>query len=354
MEAKKANIKAALSQLSTFLEPYLPIVKTHMVHFYTEKVWDNLNATLQTDVMALTDIQLLELPNDYLNIKAVKPLHIGPGLLQLMEGISQHTLDSLKVLDNLSNVWQQMGIKPLSSLIDFDKFMNAKKSHEVSALCDVIASFANYTESKLVLDLGCGKGALASMLSLNHGLYVSGIDAVGFNVHAEEGRQSKLQKSFKSQVKKSRMCEDYEKTDLSLRFHRTTLYLSNNFDIRPLIGECNQHFDQSFRNVGLVGLHTCGNLASTSLQLFVNSPKARFLCNVGCCYHLLDELFDVTRDKSEPGFPLSNYLKSKRFGLGRNARMVSSQPLERYATHNKVTSYSRILQRVLRDQCVLA
>ena len=41
----------------------------------------------------------------------------------------------------------------------------------------------------------------------------------------------------------------------------------------------------------LSGLHTCGNLASSTLQLFCNSGAAKALCNVGCCYHLLDEQF---------------------------------------------------------------
>ncbi|KAK8395905.1 hypothetical protein O3P69_005792 [Scylla paramamosain] len=43
--------------------------------------------------------------------------------------------------------------------------------------------------------------------------------------------------------------------------------------------------------LGLVGLHTCGNLASSSLRLFVANPRVHFLCNVGCCYHLLEEEF---------------------------------------------------------------
>ncbi|MPC56439.1 Methyltransferase-like protein 25 [Portunus trituberculatus] len=43
--------------------------------------------------------------------------------------------------------------------------------------------------------------------------------------------------------------------------------------------------------LGLIGLHTCGNLASSSLRLFVANPRVHFLCNVGCCYHLLEEEF---------------------------------------------------------------
>lgn len=335
MESKHLTIQNALKKLSSFLEPFLPIVNTHMVHFYTDKVWGRLKSGLQADLMAMNDNQIAEIPNDYLNIGVSKPSHIPTSLLQLMEDVSKHNLESLNVLDDLPSIWEQMDIKPLSSPIHFDKFMTVKKCHEVGALCDTIASFASYSDSKLIVDLGCGKGALASMLSLNHGLYVSGIDAAGFSAHAEAGRQSMLQKTFKSQVKKARLTDE-EEIDLSVRFRRSTLYLSSNFDIRPLIEECSEHFQQSLSHVGLVGLHTCGNLASTSMQLFVNSPESRFLCNVGCCYHLLDEVFDKSSNEHEPGFPLSSYLKSKSFALGRNARMVSSQPLERFATSKQV------------------
>lgn len=353
METRHITIQSALEKLSSFLESFLPILNTHMVHFYTEEIWGKLKSELQAELMAMNDTEITELPNDYLNISVSKPSHISPSLLQLMEDIFKHNLESLNVLDDLPSVWKQMDIKPLSSPIHFDKFMTVKKCHEVGALCDTVASFANYTASKLIVDLGCGKGALASMLSLNHGLYVSGIDAAGFNAHVEAGRQSMLQKTFKSHVKKARLTDE-EEVDLSVRFRRSTLYLSNNFDIRPLIEECSQHFQQSFRHVGLIGLHTCGNLASTSVQLFVNSPESRFLCNVGCCYHLLDEIFDKNSNGQEPGFPLSSYLKSKSFALGRNARMVSSQPLERYATNKQVQPevlfYRSLLQVILEEK----
>ena len=39
----------------------------------------------------------------------------------------------------------------------------------------------------------------------------------------------------------------------------------------------------------LVGLHTCGDLGSTALRLFVQVPTAKALCIVGCCYHHITE-----------------------------------------------------------------
>ncbi|XP_066984565.1 probable methyltransferase-like protein 25 isoform X2 [Macrobrachium rosenbergii] len=117
--------------------------------------------------------------------------------------------------------------------------------------------------------------------------------------------------------------------------------------------------------LGLVGLHTCGNLAPSSMKIFLSNPTLAFLCNVGCCYHLMEEEFsrnpfiDYGDDnqgkpksqntdqnhvpKHKPanpmhpselpnlslGFPLSTVLREERFSLGRNSRMLSCQPADR-------------------------
>lgn len=42
----------------------------------------------------------------------------------------------------------------------------------------------------------------------------------------------------------------------------------------------------------MVGLHTCGDLAPSTLRMFVAKPELSAVCSVGCCYHLLTEEFD--------------------------------------------------------------
>ena len=335
------SVSTALSKLSSFLAPFLPLVNAHMVHFITGNIWGNLDVSLQCELLNLDKQHLANLPDDFLNIHSSESPHIGPSLRKLMEDVSSHTLASLNVLDDLQTLWNRLGIDPLTSMFNFDKFMKVKKTHEVGALCDVIASLAKKSQCELILDLGCGKGALGSLISLNHDVYVCGIDAAGFIAHVEEGRQAKLEKSFNADLKKSR--SDEEPTDglpqkKSLKFRRTTQFLSKDYNCNTVVNECRAHFQERFENrTGIVGLHTCGNLASTSVELFVNSPGTQFLCNVGCCYHLLDEAYENDDGHKEPGFPISSYLKSKRFVLGRNARMVAAQPLERYASQKKVT-----------------
>lgn len=46
---------------------------------------------------------------------------------------------------------------------------------------------------------------------------------------------------------------------------------------------------QSWQPFGVVGLHACGDLASTALKLFAEVRSARAVCVVGCCYHHITE-----------------------------------------------------------------
>lgn len=39
----------------------------------------------------------------------------------------------------------------------------------------------------------------------------------------------------------------------------------------------------------MVGLHTCGDLAPSTLRLFTAKSEIKAVCSVGCCYHLLSE-----------------------------------------------------------------
>ena len=93
-----------------------------------------------------------------------------------------------------------------------------------------------------------------------------------------------------------------------------------------------------------MGLHTCGDLAANSLQIFLANDCIKFCCNVGCCYHLLNEEFytkvlhkneeNGCADDQTPCFPMSKLLKKQKFSLGKNARMVAAQPMDR-AINNK-------------------
>lgn len=47
-----------------------------------------------------------------------------------------------------------------------------------------------------------------------------------------------------------------------------------------------------FQDAVMVGLHTCGDLAPSTLRMFEAKQELQAVCSVGCCYHLLSEEFD--------------------------------------------------------------
>jgi len=124
-----------------------------------------------------------------------------------------------------------------------------------------------------------------------------------------------------------------------------TQFVESGSDIGDLLKEHLETGDDMF---GIIGLHTCGDLAAASIRTFVSSPGAKILCNVGCCYRPLTEQFsDEQSSKDQAGFPLSSYLRSASYSLGRLARTLSSQPLSRLASSPSLPDRSLLWRAVL-------
>ncbi|XP_014681418.1 PREDICTED: methyltransferase-like protein 25 [Priapulus caudatus] len=102
----------------------------------------------------------------------------------------------------------------------------------------------------------------------------------------------------------------------------------------------------------LCGLHTCGPLAATSVRKFADDSSVHAICNVGCCYHLLTDEFaservvgtaterGVATADAEPTFPMSDFLRRRRFVIGRNGRMLAAQAVERLSAGRAMPSPS--------------
>lgn len=121
-------------------------------------------------------------------------------------------------------------------------------------------------------------------------------------------------------------------------------------NLRAILAE--EYPDRNEPKVLLTGLHTCGNLAASCLRLFVeNADAVEAIVNVSCCYHLIDEEFindppwhrQVRNLETVPGFPMSSYLRKRRFHLGRDARMCGTQnPTKIFKDREVRSDYQRI------------
>lgn len=113
----------------------------------------------------------------------------------------------------------------------------------------------------------------------------------------------------------------------------------------------------------VAGLHACGDLTAYGMGMFLGCESALACCFVPCCYHQIRERF-ATDEMSENcdsgfcGFPLSDYLVQKKIKLGKNARMLALQAMERLSctsSHATEALYWRaLLQKILLDKGLLS
>ncbi|CAH0552937.1 unnamed protein product [Brassicogethes aeneus] len=224
--------------------------------------------------------------------------------------------------------------------------MTSKKSHEVQVLSNIAAAVQKISKTSHIVDIGDGKGYLSSMLALNYKIPVLGVDASEINTNSAVDRVEKLSKVWNSLT----TGEKSKKTSKDL-YRQITKYVDEKIDFKDVVETV---FLEKPTDISLVGLHTCGNLATASLRIFCARPEIKTICNVGCCYHFIAEQFEqnikhVIPNKnktSDFGFPMSQFLIDRQFVIGRSARMMAAQSVDRIF-YNKELPSKTIFYRAL-------
>lgn len=175
----------------------------------------------------------------------------------------------------------------------------------------------------------------------------------------EKQTRRKRREQRKARIQQS---ADREPTVSNENYKNVTHFITPQTDFIELF---RKQFNSSAAEVPglcLSGLHTCGNLAPSCLRIFSENKQIIGVCNIGCCYHLLNEQFSkfvyrayrrerspesARRNVCEPneeltetryGFPMSQYLIERQIKLGRNARMLACQSVDRVVDRNELPS----------------
>lgn len=113
--------------------------------------------------------------------------------------------------------------------------------------------------------------------------------------------------------------------------------------------------DTGVENFVLVGLHTCGDLGPSMVKLFANSPAARGLVSVGCCYMKLNESRHEG-PKDGKAYPMSKHVQAlgTKAVLSYQAREVACHAFEVYVKRLresplalKIHCYRALLERLI-------
>jgi len=345
-----------LDNLVKLLTPQLELVSTCMVDMIDKDLFSILPVTIQAELLVLSEEDLCKLPSCLFS--GVNISEDAPQINSVLKKLRQHSLESLGLVTDI-----QCDEDP--GLLEFwDKIMSEKKTHEVCEMSKFVMRYVQKYSIDCLVDLGSGKAYLSQVLSTMHNTPVLAIDSkegntkgaeireknlkakwAALEVRAAERKDGQVPSNRKKRAKKKHeiikvnegeILNDSPAEPSDHLLVTLTQYVEDGADIGDLV---DKNFPRKNHNYGLIGLHTCGNLASTSLRTFLTSPGCKFICNVGCCYNHLSE--------DAKGFPLSKHLQNQQFTLPRLARMLAVQPLERLATSNTLPNKSLLWRAVL-------
>ncbi|CAB3387374.1 Hypothetical predicted protein [Cloeon dipterum] len=166
------------------------------------------------------------------------------------------------------------------------KGVSEKKCMEISMLSSRIDSECKKLGVNHIVDLGCGVGYLAHILNEKLGYTVLGLELQDSLVQTASSRSNSGVRFKQIEV---RVGED------------------GNSKVEEVITEWLA--DTNGTKACLIGLHTCGDLAASTLRLFASSSFLSSLVFMPCCFHKLEVKNETAYAESFALFPLSEKLK---------------------------------------------
>jgi SAM-dependent methyltransferase len=153
------------------------------------------------------------------------------------------------------------------------KGMKEKKVQEVSSLAAAVDECARACGAGSILDVGSGHGHLARVLAFQYGHHVTGIDCSDYHAQQAQTKTDSL-KFDKNQAgsaafTQARITKDTTKDEI----------------LKLLQGCRNASVQGGDERVLLVGLHTCGDLATVMMKMLMDAGSLFCgLVSVPCCY----------------------------------------------------------------------
>ena len=295
----------------------MDLVNTCMVDFIIKDMFTILSGEIQSELLSLSDCQLVTLPSLLFTETMEKSdLDNNPYLVSVLTNLRECRMENLDVVKQTN----ADAMDDVNGLEYWDKIMAAKKTHEVDEMSKLVYQEVKKNNIQSLVDLGSGKAYLSQVMTSLYQVPVLAIDGKETNTKGAQEREKKLKSKWgglatraaeradgevasnrKNRLKKDNKNSNSENVNVDLV--TITKFVETGSDIGDLVKE---HLPSACDRVGIIGLHTCGDLAPSSLATFLESPSAVILCNVGCCYNHLSAL----------GFPLSSHLKSSNFQVG--------------------------------------
>ncbi|XP_045611979.2 methyltransferase-like protein 25B isoform X1 [Procambarus clarkii] len=214
----------------------------------------------------------------------------------------------------------------------FRRHLKPKKQHEVARLALIAGQIARNTCNGVMIDVGSGQGHLSRLLAYGHDVRVVCLEAQDDFINGAKKFDNQLEMAVEKMKRR-----ETSLPSLPPAPRHTTCLLEPHMDpqtFREVVTGAWPELDSGGVVCGLLGLHTCGNLAPTMLRIFTNMSTCQAVVSVGCCYMKLDTHSDETE---HPGYPMSKFVCSlPGFMLSYEAREVACHAIEMYISRLKV------------------
>ncbi|XP_062861066.1 methyltransferase-like protein 25 [Trichomycterus rosablanca] len=229
---------------------------------------------------------------------------------------------------------------------------DAAKQNCITDLASSMAEVQSMVSSELERDSNRPKQALESTNADFENLFLTMLAAdivepASTRVHPSQLSTEEREKRKRENLERKAR-DGKGNSDKGNLYSPLTSYVTAETELRTIIDE--------LENAAMVGLHTCGDLAPSTLRMFCTKQELQAVCSVGCCYHLLSEQFAEDMQECESGvygFPMSQYLCEQTCFCGRNARMSACLALERVSVGGGLPMeslfYRAVLHVILQD-----
>lgn len=352
------KVRCNIKQIFRVLDVYGWLLDSYIVDFFLEDLWSKLPGGWQSTLDSVSPVELgkwilgesgtrvwplslialrqvirkLEINRNHNEREAIKCRGRENGEVSDVNCLSTGKINSVNLSSNLKH--------PKFDKL-FIKHVKTKKRYEIEKIAKILNECTSKTNCTCVVDIGAGVGHLSRVLAFKYGLNVICIE--------QDSTLTNQAKKYDNELSAS--MEKY-KFAYSGKIDHVSMTVNANNSGEQVINDLITNFANGSvkklktEEFGLIGLHPCGDLATTLLRLYSSCEKAKFICIVGCCYMKLTLRNDENNLK---GFPMSKHVSLMcNNKLSFNALEVACHAVEKHCEKLKSDNYTDLVVHTYR------
>ena len=256
-----------LTEAFLFMNQFEWISNSYVAEFFTQDLWKKLPISWRK---CFENVPLEEVACNVLKYPENKTYNsVWP--LSLLSFVA--TCHALALNREQTKLYQKDPPHQLPNI--FKKHIKPKKQHELSLLPQLVHKICRTTGTKNIIDVGSGLGHLARFLAYKYGYNVTAVEMTSQRLPVAEKYDKEMEMELKRLGESNGGIHFGKVTHVARKIDADIT--SNEFC--SLINSCEKD-----AQCVLIGLHTCGDLASTMLKVFRTTPTICGVVSVSCCY----------------------------------------------------------------------